>query len=307
MDGVTDEPARQIQVSIAKPAVMYTEFVSAEGFVKKPKAFKEKLSFKENERPIVAQIFGYTPKAIYETTRGISRLGFDGIDLNMGCPARQVLLRGGGGGLIGNYDLASKIIEAALSALKGTDIPLSVKTRTGKNEVITKDWISFLCRYPLAEITIHGRLLKRGLAGPVNWEEIRKGAEICHQNNIICFGNGGIKSISEAKEKINTFGLDGVLIGQKALGNPWVFKENYQPTKEEILKVIIDHAREVADFYPPERFVTVLKHFSWYPREFENSKKLKIELLKAKSLKEAEAVIDSWIKQNGVVYGSRTR
>lgn len=291
MDGVTDEPMRQIQVLVTQPDVLYTEFISAEGFLKKPTAFQEKLAFQENERPIVAQIFGQTPQAIAETAKALARLDFDGIDLNMGCPAKSIVCRGGGGALIGNYPLAQEILEKTLAVLKNYDIPLSVKTRIGKNKIITKEWITFLAGYPLAEITIHGRLLNQGLSGPVNWKEIQKAAEICHAKNIVVLGNGGIKSMAEAREKTKSYGTEGVLIGQAALGNPWVFKANYQPTKDDILKIILEHAKLVAEFYPPKKFVTVKKHFSWYPKYFENSKKLKLELLKTKNFQEVEWVI----------------
>jgi nifR3 family TIM-barrel protein len=293
MDGVTDEPMRQIQVSIAKPAVLYTEFISAEGFIRQPQAFEKTLSFQENERPIVIQIFGYTPEAFYETILKVAQMNFDGIDINMGCPARKVLGKGGGGALIGNCRLAGKIIEKSLKAIEKTKtkLPLSVKTRIGQKEIITQDWIGFLSEYPLSEITLHGRLLKQGVSGPVNWEEIKLAAEICHHKGIICLGNGGIKSAKEGREMAEKYGLDGVLIGQAALGNPWIFKEDYQPTKEDILKTILKHAKLATEFYPPERFVTVYKHFGWYPRGFKNSKRLKVELLKTKNLDEVLEVI----------------
>ena len=286
MDGVTDEPMRQIQCSIVKPSVLYTEFVSVEGFARKPEAFQKTLFFQENERPIIVQLFGYTPELFYEAISQMKEMNFDGIDINMGCPAKSVLQRGGGGALIGNYDLAGRIIEKSLEAIKESkkEISLSVKTRIGKDKIITREWISFLCGFPISEITVHGRLLKEGNSGEVNWEKIKVAGEIAHNKEIVCLGNGGIKSFSEARQKTNNFGLDGVLIGQAALGNPWFFKENYVPVKEEILQTIIEHSRLVNDFYPPKRFVTVLKHLGWYPKGFPNCIKLKVELLKCKNL-----------------------
>jgi len=286
MDGVTDEPMRQVQCSIVKPSVLYTEFVSVEGFARKPEAFQKTLFFQENERPIIVQLFGYTPELFYEAISQMKEMNFDGIDINMGCPAKSVLQRGGGGALIGNYDLAGRIIEKSLEAIKESkkEISLSVKTRIGKDKIITREWISFLCQFPISEITVHGRLLKEGNSGEVNWEKIKVAGEIAHNKEIVCLGNGGLKSFSEARQKTNNFGLDGVLIGQAALGNPWFFKENYVPVKEEILQTIIEHSRLVNDFYPPKRFVTVLKHLGWYPKGFPNCIKLKVELLKCKNL-----------------------
>lgn len=293
MDGVTDFPMREIQCQITKPDVLFTEFISAEGFIRKPDVFEKTLYFEENQRPVVAQIFGYTPEAFYETISQIIKKNFDGIDINMGCPAKSVLGKGGGGALIGNYKLVKKIILESLKAIKKSkkNIPLSVKTRIGINNNVTEEWISFLSAFPLAEITVHGRLLINNHKGEVDWEKIAKAAEILKKKKIICLGNGGIKSVKEANIICQKYNLDGVLIGQAALGNPWVFMEDYCPTKEEILKTILKHAKCVEEFYPPERFITVYKHFGWYPKGFKNCKDLKIELMKTKNYAEVKQVI----------------
>lgn len=295
MDGVTDYPRRQIQVSVSKPDVMYTEFVSVEGFIRNPRAFERKLYFKENERPLVVQLFGYTPKAFYETILEICNLEFDGIDLNMGCPAKSVLGKGGGGALIGNYALVEKIINSSINAIKksGQKIPLSVKTRIGIEKPITEDWFSFLSDFPLAEVTVHGRLLKQGNFGPVNWGEIEKASDFLKTKNIIVMGNGGVKSINDANLTAKKYALDGILIAQAACGNPWVFNGRI-PTKEQILQTIIEHTKLVSNFYDQKGFVTILKHLSWYPRGFPHSKKLKVELLKAKNSKDVEKIIDNF-------------
>lgn len=299
MDGVTDEPMRQIQVTVAKPDVLYTEFVSAEGFQKNPQAFEKRLFFQENERPIIAQVFGCTPKAFYDTVLQISQLGFDGIDLNFGCPARNILKRGGGGALIGEYKKAGRIIESALNALKEskTNLPLSVKTRIGQKKPITRKWIGFLCQFPLAEISLHGRVLSQGLSGPVNWPEIKLGAQIAASKGIFLLGNGGIKSLAEAKRKAKDFSPDGVLIGQAALGNPWIFRKDFSPSQEEIMQTIVRHAELVEDFYPANKFIPIRKHFGWYSRNFRHSKSLKIALMKTSNLNEVKIVIESF-RQN---------
>jgi len=293
MDGVTDEPMRQIQCLIAKPDVVYTEFISVEGFVRKPEVFLKKLTFKENERPVVAQVFGETPDDFYSVLKQLCQMGFDGIDINMGCPAKSVLQRGGGAALVGDYQPAEKIIKKSLEAIEdsGEKVPLSVKTRISENPLKTKKWFSFLSKFTLAEVTVHGRRLKQGNAGPVNWEEIILASEILKTKRILCLGNGGIKSIAEAREKCKKYNLDGILIGQAALGNPWIFRQDFQPTKKEILAIILKHAELVWNFYGEKGFVTVLKHFGWYPKGFKGAKNLKRELLKTKNLKEAKRVI----------------
>lgn len=307
MDGVTDFPMREIQCEIAclaeqsesrraKPDVIFTEFISVEGFVRNPEFFQKNLYFSEKQRPVVAQVFGYTPRYFYETISQLMSLGFDGIDINMGCPSRKVLGKGGGGALIGNFKLSEEIICSSLKAINdlGNNIPLSIKTRIGKKDFETDPWINFLSNFPISAVTVHGRLLKQGCSGPVFWDEIQKAAEILNNNNIVCLGNGGVNNRGEAELLCRKYHLDGILIGQSSLGNPWVFKINFQPKKEDILETIIKHAQIVEDFYPKERFVTVLKHFSWYPRGFEGCKALKRDLLKTRSLSEVLEVIENY-------------
>ncbi len=298
MDGVTDEPMRQIQCSVTKPDVIYTEFVSAEGFCKKPSAFEKTLFFKENERPIIVQVFGYTPQAFYDSISELAKRGFDGIDINMGCPAKSVIQKGGGGDLIENYDLSEKIINSCLKAISYSkkNIPLSIKTRIGKNKIVTDKWIAFLADFPIAEVTVHGRLLNQERSGEVYWDEIKKASQILKRKNIVCLGNGGIKSIKEGQDFSVKYGLDGVLIGQAALGNPWVFKEDYVALKEDILAIILKHAKLVEAFYTKDRFVTIRKHFGWYPKGFPNCIKLKTELLKTSNYSEVKSAIAKFAK-----------
>ena len=290
MDGVTDYPMRQIQCSIAKPDVMYTEFIQVEGFSRKPKIFDQKLFFKENEHPIVAQVVGVDPEAFYIAVQAISKMGFDGIDINMGCPNHDVVSRGAGGGLIGNYKQVEKIINQCLKALDNK-LPLSVKTRIINDPVANKEWFTFLSKFSLAEITIHGRPIKQMQSGEVSWETIKQGAEIIRKQKIVCLGNGGIKSISEGKELCLRYGLDGVLVGQAALGNPWVFTDKRQPTKDQILDTLLKHGHLANDFYGPKKYLMILKHYSWYPKGFDGAKELRINLLKTRTIKEVEDVI----------------
>ncbi len=296
MDGITDRPMRQIQVSIAKPDVFFTEFVSVEGFLRNPEPFERKISFLKNEQPIIAQVYGCTPADFYLAVKKIARLGFSGIDINMGCPAKRQVDRKSGGGLIGNYLLAEEIIQNSLKAIKdsGKQLPLSVKTRIGVKEPAVKKWIGFLSQFPLSLITVHGRLLKNKHSGPVDWKEIGKARKILKNKGILCLGNGGVKSIDWAEKYSREYGLDGVLIGRGAWGNPWAFKRDYKPSVGEILKTVRIHADKVAKFYDPESFVTVRKHFARYVKGFDGAKALKIKLLEAKSSKEVGKILSSF-------------
>lgn len=297
MDGVTDFPMRQIQCAIAKPDILYTEFIQVEGFVRKPKVFQNILTFKGNERPIIAQVVGCTPEDFRKSIEEILKMNFDGIDLNMGCPNKDVVQRGAGGALIGNYKLAEEIIITALEIINNK-VPLSVKTRIGKDKPVTKEWINFLSQFPLSEVTIHGRLVKQFHSGEVFWKEIQKGAEILKKKNILCLGNGGIKNRKQGEEICQKYNLDGVLIGQAAIGNPWVFlsKGEYLPQKEEIMETILKHGKLAQDFFGEKRYTTILKHYAKYPKGFKYCKGLRMNLLKTRSLQEAKKVIENFTK-----------
>lgn len=302
MDGITDEPMRQIQADVAKPDVMYTEFVSVEGFIRKPDKFQKQLTFKNNERPIIAQVFGAAPHDFEKAVAEISQMGFDAVDINMGCPSKTVVQRGAGGDLIGNYELSGKIINACLRGIEssGREIPLSVKTRIGQKNAEAKNWASFLVQFPLAEITIHGRLLSQGQKGEVNWEEVGIAARIIKEKQIIVLGNGGIKSIEEAYEKCQKYGLDGVLIGQAALGNPWIFKPfDYTqgklrkgfPSEKILFQTLLKHAEKIQDFYGEKGYVMGLKHFLWYLKGLKNAHGLREKIIKTRNVKELKKVI----------------
>lgn len=296
MDGVTDFPMREITAYIAKPAVMFTEFLNCEGFCKKPEKFQHILKFSPKQRPIVVQLFGASPSDFKKALEKIIPLGFDGVDINMGCPDRAVVKKGGGAALIGNFNLSRDIIEVCLSVLEKMKkpIPLSVKTRLTNNSSESFKWFTHLARFPLSAVTIHGRNINQKVSGEVNWDIISKAAAIFQKQKILALGNGGVKSVYEAEEKCVAYHLDGILIGQAALGNPWVFKKDYPPTKEKILQTILKHAHLAWDFYGEKNFNIFRKHLGWYPRNFSNSKALRVKLLQTTNLQQVEEILLRW-------------
>lgn len=298
MDGVTDAPMRFITAKYGKPDVIFTEFVSAEalmrvvdGRIREPEKVLKDLKYDESERPIIAQLFGRDPEAFYVAAKKVVDLGFDGVDINMGCPSKNVAERGAGAGLIENPDLAGKIIEAVKRGVAdaGRKIPVSVKTRIGTSAP-DESWWRFLASQELAVVTMHGRTFKQLYQGRADWESLARAAKIIKEKGTIFLGNGDVESTEEARNKAEQYGTDGVLIGRAALGNPWVFAGK-EVAKEERLKVALEHAEKYEELFPGEHFLNMRKHLAWYVRGFENASDLRSKLVLTNSAREVEEIL----------------
>lgn len=299
MDGYTDAPFRYLISSISKPDVIFTEFVNVDGIVNAFKRLREDFVYDEIERPIIAQLFGSKPNNFYEATKKVIEMGFDGVDINMGCPQKKVVKRSEGAGLIKNPELAKEIVMATKKAISDSDrkITLSIKTRTGYETPITAEWISELVTTKPDLITLHGRTLKQMYAGVADWEQIKIANEICKDNGIKFFGNGDIKTIKEGRERMKKYNLDGVLIGRAVFGNPWLFCPDQQPiTKDQKLKMCLTHARLQMKIFPNKPFIAMRKHFAAYINSFDFARDLRIKVLQANTYEEVEKIIASNIE-----------
>lgn len=325
MDGVTDGAMRYITKKYGKPQVLFTEFTSAEGVRAGATRLMKDFYFDESERPIVAQIFGSDPDAFHRTAMVVAALGFDGVDINMGCPAKSVEERGAGAALINTPRVAGQIVAAVKMGIEDwssgkkledfvseeivehvkrrnpnpekKNIPVSIKTRIGVDTPVTEDWMHQLVEFKPANISLHGRTLKQLYSGEANWEEIGKAAKIVKTAGICFLGNGDIISFNDAIEKINTYGLDGVLVGRSAQGNPWFFTGKEIKLKEKLL-VAIEHARYFEKVFPDSHFLPMRKHLAWYARGFENASDLRGLLVQASSAAEAERMINEWLEKS---------
>jgi tRNA-dihydrouridine synthase B len=278
--------------------------------VRKAKPLFNDLKFDKSERPIVAQLFGIDPDAFREAAKIIFDLGFDGVDINMGCPAKNVVGRGGGASLIKNYSLTKEIVEAVKDGVE-EKIPISVKTRIGY-EKIDFDWIKRLAELDLAVIAVHGRTFRQGYGGQADWETLGKMAEIVRLSGSLFLGNGDIERrisndeflISNGKRIKIRGKFDGVLIGQAARGNPWVFKIRENEVKvsfKEKMKVAIEHARKFEELnsgksMPTGRqaFVPMRKHLAWYCRDFPAAAELRRKLVLTNSSEEARLILEDF-------------
>ncbi|MBI3887950.1 tRNA-dihydrouridine synthase [Candidatus Microgenomates bacterium] len=293
MDDVTDVSFREMLTITARPDIFFTEFTNCDGiFYDKSGKVLEKLIFTTNQRPIVAQIWGTNPKTFEEAAKKIKELGFDGIDINMGCPVKDVVKHGGGSALIKTPQLAKELI----SAVKGY-LPISVKTRLGFDKVITDEWISFLLEQKLDALIIHGRTQKQMSSGEANWDEI--GRAVTLKNKIspstIIVGNGDIFNYSQALEKYKTFGVDGVMIGRGLFRNPYAFDKTESHANlaiQERINLAIRHTEIFNRFWENKKDFNILKKFyKTYISDFSGSKELRMELMQTKTITDVLAVL----------------
>lgn len=314
MSDVTDVAFRHMLAKYGKnrenknKVVFWTEFVAADGLADKlgRKKLSHILKFKENERPIVAQVFGANPKNMEIACRYVASLGFDGIDINMGCPDKSVISQGAGSGLIRTPQLAKKIIVAAHAGIKsaGLHIPVSVKTRIGFNKEEIDTWIPELLKEDISALTVHLRTVKEMSLVPAKWDYIKKINELIKKSGkeVLLIGNGDITSIKDGEEKAHKYDCDGVMIGRGVFGNPWFFsgREGREiPTKEK-LSALIEHTElfEKELSKPKHKsFAVMKKHFKAYVNDFKGAKELRIKLMETENAKGVKNIIDDFLKK----------
>lgn len=298
MSGVTDEATRLIFLKYGKPDVFWTEFVSVDGLFSRGRDYcLNILKHSKKERPIVAQIFGGNPENFTKAALLISKMGFDGIDINMGCPNSNIEKQGGGASLIKNPLLAKEIIRATLrgAQCKNKKIPVSVKTRIGysKNEI--NQWIPCLLEEGISALTVHFRTRQEGYNVPAHWEQAKEIIKIRNKLSpkTLLLGNGDVGSLNKAKKLVKETGFDGVMVGRGVLGNPWFFTGKTPPLSEK-LKVIVEHAKIVEK--NNAHFEVIKKHFHAYAKNFKGAKDLREALMKVKNSKETEKLVQDFVK-----------
>lgn len=289
MEDVTDTVFRQIISSVGGPDLYFTEFTNADGIIKGgSKYIKNCLMKTKTEHPIIAQIWGNTPKHYVKASKIISKLGFDGIDINMGCPVRKVVKKGFCSGLIKNPDLAKELYLAAVegAASSARQIPVSIKTRIGYGQISTDAWIGFLLTLHPAAITIHARTASEMSKVPVHAEEFGKAVKlrdkISPETKIIA--NGDIISREQGLEIIKKYGVDGIMIGRGLLHNPWVFSTNRKieniPVKER-LKLLKKHIKLFDKTWGKTKNFEIMKKFyKAYINGFNNAADIRLELMR---------------------------
>jgi nifR3 family TIM-barrel protein len=299
MANVTDAAFRTIIARNGKPDVMWTEFVSVDGLLSEGKnKLLVDLRYSEAERPIVAQIFGSRPENFEKVARMLVDMGFDGIDINMGCPVKKVINQSSCSDLIRHPKLAQEIVAATKQG--AGNLPVSVKTRIGFNKAEIDTWIPNLLETNPAALTVHLRTVKEMSKVPAHWELMPNIVDIVKSGNWetkpILLGNGDVMTLAEAKDKCRETDCDGIMFGRAIFGNPWLFSGAEQPGIPERMAACLEHTKlfekEFADAnVGGKNFEVMKKHYKAYVNGFDGAKELRTQLMTAENAAEVEKII----------------
>jgi tRNA-dihydrouridine synthase len=267
----------------------------------------QKLKLTEAERPIVAQIFSSKPEMIRGAVALVRELGFDGVDINMGCPDRAVMKQGAGSALIDTPDLAREIIRAAKEGAEG--MPVSVKTRLGVKKDELERWLPVLLAEKPAAITIHCRTAKEMSKVPARWDRIAVAVKLRDSNygsGTSIIGNGDVWSLEQGRKLAEETGADGIMIGRAAIGNPFVFSGK-KPMTEELLNAMVEHAvlfekikmEEVSSATAADEssrdFAPIRKHLTKYCHGIRGAKELREKVLHAGNAEEVREIVKNFL------------
>ncbi|HCX2041736.1 TPA: tRNA-dihydrouridine synthase [Staphylococcus aureus] len=301
MEDVTDIVFRHVVSEAARPDVFFTEFTNTESFCHPEgiHSVRGRLTFSEDEQPMVAHIWGDKPEQFRETSIQLAKMGFKGIDLNMGCPVANVAKKGKGSGLILRPDVAAEIIQAT----KAGGLPVSVKTRLGYYEIDEwKDWLKHVFEQDIANLSIHLRTRKEMSKVDAHWELIEAIKNLRDEiaPNTLLTINGDIPDRKTGLELAEKYGIDGVMIGRGIFHNPFAFeKEPREHTSKELLDLLRLHLSLFNKYEKDEirQFKSLRRFFKIYVRGIRGASELRHQLMNTQSTAEARALLDEFEAQ----------
>jgi len=299
MEDVTDTVFRQIVNSIQRPDLFYTEFVNVEGLSSEGREkVINRLKYNPIEKPLIAQLWGTGPDNFFKSAKEVKKLGFDGVDINMGCSVRKVVKKNAGSGLMReDRDHVKSIIE---STKKGAeDLPVSVKTRLGWASY-DMDWVEFLLKQELDVLTFNTITVRGSKAKYPNWGVIRDIVKMRDEmsRKTLIFGNGGVLNVQQAKKYAEKYGVDGVMIGRAALANPWLFsKKKDEVLVRDSIKKFKEHVLLFQKTWGSEKNPNSLrKYIKSYISGFGGSRETRERLMECSTIEEFLSEIDRALK-----------
>jgi len=299
MAGITDSAFRQLCRSFGSD-VVYTEMTSIDALHYGSEKTIKMLKFKPKEQPIIIQLFGKQPELVKKAVELVEQAGFDGIDLNFGCPARKVVAHEGGVTLLRNLNLAHEIVQAVCEATK---LPVSVKTRTSinnknkKGKITVLDFIDKIKDLPVKALMLHGRSYEQGFSREVDFEIIK---ETKRKFKGIVLGNGGLNTPEDIKAMLDKTKVDGVGLARGLYGKPWFFKQvgdylqtgKYKSlTLNQIKKIALKHAKLLYKEKGQQGMFEIRKHLTWYFKSFPHASEWRKKLVLVESIKELEKIL----------------
>ncbi|WP_455381601.1 tRNA dihydrouridine synthase [Salinispira pacifica] len=302
MEDVTDTVFRRIVARAGRPDLFFTEFTGADAlFTRARRSVGKRLQFTPEERPIIAQIWGNNPENYFRAAGLIREMGFDGLDINMGCPMKKIIRKGHCSALIENPSLARELVLAAMEG--AGSMPVSVKTRIGLHSVRTEEWCGFLLELEPAALTVHGRISAQQSEGRADWNEVARVVRLRDAMGIRTriVGNGDVQSLSEVREKHRLFGVDGVMIGRGIFENLFLFREDGKDyaslTPAEKIGYFRRHMQLYHETWGERRNYEVLKKFvKTYIREFDGAAGLVDGIMQTHAYEEAEVLLESFLE-----------
>jgi len=303
MDDVTDTAFRRVVLLCGAPDVLVSEFVHVGKLCAGLHTdTRNRLLFHSEEHPLIAQIWGNSPDQTYRAVKILVELGYDGIDINMGCPTSRAIDKGCCSALIKHPTLASELFLAAKEAADH-HVPVSIKTRLGFDQIITEQWAGLLLNLKPDALTIHGRVATDMYSGHANWDEIAKVAALRHamRSGTVIIGNGDVQSFAEIQEKHQRYGVDGVMVGRAILKDPFLFRKDGQTidslSPAQRIQLLWRHATLCRESLGRTLGFTVIKKYlKTYINKFKGAAQLRNKLGKAVSFEEAHTLLQPYLE-----------